>query len=61
MLNYLNAPNVYVWSAALASCSLPLILGPTIINAKTKEGEKKEWFLNEKEFYDGSISADVPR
>lgn len=37
LLNYMNAPNVFIWSAAIASCSLPFVLSPSRIYAKTHD------------------------
>ena len=60
VLNYITAPNVYLWSACLASCSFPGLMTPTKIMRKTKEG-KKEWIPNNKTFTDGTIGADIPK
>lgn len=60
VLNYLSAPNVYVWSAALASCSLPYVYAPTKIYAKFDDNRTHVWMPAEKMFIDGSIGADIP-
>lgn len=37
--NVINTPNVLIWSAVCASCSLPLVLSPTVLYSKsTKDG-----------------------
>ena len=36
LLNYINAPNVFIWSAVIASCSLPFVVSPSKIYAKSK-------------------------
>lgn len=43
LLNYFTSPNVYIWSATLASCSLPFIISPSKIYAKNKDGKEYEW------------------
>ena len=46
LFNYLNAPNVVIWSAACASCCLPFAYGPPVeLMYKTKEGELKPYHL----------------
>lgn len=60
VLNYLSAPNVYIWSAALASCSLPFVYAPTQILAKFGTNKSHVWMPSEKMFIDGSIGADIP-
>ena len=37
ILNHITAPNVFVWSAVLASCSLPWVFSPTKILAKNSK------------------------
>ena len=43
ILNYITAPDVYVWSATIASCSLPFAYSSTKIIAKNKNGTDYEW------------------
>lgn len=59
LLNYLSAPNVLVWSAAMASCSFPVVYAPTRILAKTRDATG-EWMPDDKYFIDGSFGADLP-
>lgn len=61
LLNYITAPNVYIWSAAIASSSLPFAISPSKIYAKNKEGKEVEWLPMKEGFLDGSIGADIPR
>ena len=61
ILNYITSPNVFIWSAVLASCSLPMVYAPTSILAKTDKNKKIEWLPTKKLFIDGSIGADVPK
>nr|CAG8592636.1 13532_t:CDS:10 [Entrophospora candida] len=43
LLNYLTAPNVLIWSAVAASCSIPLIYNSTPLMAKDKSGNIVPW------------------
>ena len=61
LLNYITAPNVYVWSAAMASCSLPFVYPATKLIAKTSNKKQVEWLPDKKRFIDGSIGADIPK
>jgi predicted acylesterase/phospholipase RssA len=61
LLNYLSTPNVFIWSAAIASCSLPFVISPSKIYAKNKNEEIVEWLPMKKGFLDGSIGGDIPR
>jgi predicted acylesterase/phospholipase RssA len=60
ILNHLTAPNVFVWSAALASCSSPVVFGATTIICKGLNGRCESWMPRDHGFIDGSIGADVP-
>ena len=62
LLNYLTTPEVLVWSAVLASCSIPGVFEPTELLQKTKDGDSVPWFQGEKMlFQDGSFSCDINR
>ena len=39
VLNYLTAPNVLIWSAAVASCGIPYVYGPVEIYCKNENNE----------------------
>jgi TAG lipase / steryl ester hydrolase / phospholipase A2 / LPA acyltransferase len=62
ILNYITAPDVYIWSAVCASCSVPGVFLPTTIyekDAVTKE--QKVWMQNSQQvFVDGSLDHDIP-
>lgn len=61
LLNNLTAPNVLVWSAVCASCSLPGIFPSTPIYEKDpKTGETREWNSSTVKFVDGSVDNDLP-
>ncbi|KAG7834568.1 hypothetical protein KL943_002952 [Ogataea angusta] len=61
LLNYLTAPNVLIWSAVCASCSLPGIFPSSAIYEKSvKTGEIHEWSDTMVKFLDGSVHSDLP-
>ncbi|ODV84736.1 hypothetical protein CANARDRAFT_200364, partial [[Candida] arabinofermentans NRRL YB-2248] len=61
LLNYLTAPNVLVWSAVCASCSLPGVFpSSTIYEKNYKTGKVEQWSNLNVKFVDGSMHADIP-
>ncbi|KAI8904459.1 acyl transferase/acyl hydrolase/lysophospholipase [Gorgonomyces haynaldii] len=60
ILNYLTAPNVVIWSAVAASCSIPLVYRSTPLMAKTKDNTFVPWNPSGYRFEDGSIEGDLP-
>lgn len=59
VLNHITAPDVYIWSAVVASCSVPgLFRSHTII--EKIDGRKSLWKGGKYYFADGSISMDIP-
>ncbi|KAK6347351.1 hypothetical protein TWF696_007419 [Orbilia brochopaga] len=61
LLNYLTAPNVLVWSAVAASCSLPVLFTPVSILAKNpKTGLAEPWNASPQKWIDGSVDNDLP-
>ncbi|KAJ6256873.1 Lipase [Drechslerella dactyloides] len=61
LLNYLTAPNVLVWSAVAASCSLPILFTPVSVLAKNpKTGLAEPWNASPQKWIDGSIDNDLP-
>ncbi|SSD60844.1 related to Lipase 5 [Saccharomycodes ludwigii] len=61
LLNNLTAPNVLIWSAVCASCSLPGIFPSTPLYEKDPNtGETKEWNSSSVKFMDGSVDNDLP-
>jgi len=62
LLNYMTAPNVLVWSAALASSAVPHMFDNVELMRKNAKGEIKPWFSNiqNHRFVDGSIASDLP-
>eukprot|EP01134_Creolimax_fragrantissima_P007760 CFRG7760T1 len=60
LLNYLTAPNVLVWSAAVASCAMPGVFAPVNILAKDHEGNIVPWNPSKHYFSDMSLEHDLP-
>ncbi|OCT54431.1 Lipase 5 [Cladophialophora carrionii] len=62
LLNFVTAPDVFIWSAVCASCAVPSVFSPANIYEKdpiTKE--EKLWMQNAKQtFVDGSLDHDIP-
>ncbi len=59
LLNYLTAPHVLVWSAAVASSSLPGVFEPNKLLCKDANGVER-YESSSTTFIDGSMEADVP-
>jgi predicted acylesterase/phospholipase RssA len=59
LCNYITTPNLYLWSAAMASCSLPYIYGPSKLHYKGSE-EEEDYIETGNGFFDGSIGCDLP-
>ncbi|MCJ1471785.1 hypothetical protein MMC13_000426 [Lambiella insularis] len=61
LLNYVTAPNVLIWSAVAASCSVPFIFSAASILAKDpKRGEAVPWNPSPQQWIDGSVDNDLP-
>ena len=60
LLNYLTAPNVLVWSAALASCAIPGIYAPVELMCQGEDGRERKWLEGDVRWQDGSVQADLP-
>lgn len=60
LLNYLTAPHVLIWSAASASCALPLVFAPVELVTKSANGRLVPYHPHGIRWIDGSISSDVP-
>ncbi|EFY84910.1 Lipase 5, variant 2 [Metarhizium acridum] len=61
LLNYVTAPNVMIWSAAAASCSLPLVYTSSPLLVKDPiTGEHHPWTPTPHRFIDGSVDNDLP-
>jgi predicted acylesterase/phospholipase RssA len=61
LLNYKTAPNVLVWSAVVASCSVPGVFDPSPLLIRDEEtGETEKWDPTGQKWMDGSLDNDVP-
>ncbi|KHN95480.1 Acyl transferase/acyl hydrolase/lysophospholipase [Metarhizium album ARSEF 1941] len=61
LLNYVTAPNVMIWSAVAASCSLPLVYTSSPLLVKDPvSGEHHPWTPTPQRFIDGSVDNDLP-
>ncbi|HWY25462.1 MAG TPA: DUF3336 domain-containing protein [Nevskia sp.] len=59
LLNYLTAPNVVVRSAVLASCAVPGVFPPVMLEAEDYSGDIVP-YMRSKRWVDGSIANDLP-
>lgn len=59
VLNHIVSPDVLLWSAACASCALPLVFGSVQLLAK-RGGVVVPHATSDEEFADGSIESDLP-
>jgi len=61
LLNYITAPNVLIWSAVAASCSVPCIYTAAALLAKDpKTGDAVPWNPSPQRWIDGSVDNDIP-
>jgi TAG lipase/steryl ester hydrolase/phospholipase A2/LPA acyltransferase len=60
LLNYLTAPHVMVWSAAVASSSLPGVFEATRLVLKEADGWERYESGGGQHFSDGSMEQDLP-
>ncbi|KAI9796764.1 MAG: hypothetical protein M1833_006004 [Piccolia ochrophora] len=61
LLNYVTAPNVLIWSAVAASCSVPFVFTSAALLAKDpKTGEAVPWNPSPQRYIDGSVDNDLP-
>ena len=59
LLNAITSPNVYIRKAVMASCAVPGIYPPVILEAKNKNGRRQP-YLPQRRWVDGSVSEDLP-
>ncbi|KAH6847099.1 acyl transferase/acyl hydrolase/lysophospholipase [Chaetomium sp. MPI-CAGE-AT-0009] len=61
LLNYITAPNVLIWSAVAASCSVPMIFqGHPLLMKHPADGTHLPWTPTPQQFIDGSVDNDLP-
>jgi TAG lipase/steryl ester hydrolase/phospholipase A2/LPA acyltransferase len=59
LLNYLTTPHLLVWSAVLASCSVPGLFPSVRLTSKDRLGNEKPWMASIR-WVDGAIHSDLP-
>ncbi|KAG5189830.1 acyl transferase/acyl hydrolase/lysophospholipase [Tribonema minus] len=60
LLNYLTAPHVLVWSAAVCSSSVPGVFEPSTLLVKEADGSIRPEHSVPQKYVDGSMEADLP-
>ncbi|ESZ98302.1 hypothetical protein SBOR_1295 [Sclerotinia borealis F-4128] len=61
LLNYVTAPNVMIWSAVAASCSVPFLFSAAELLMKNPlTGESSSWNPTPQRWIDGSVDNDLP-
>lgn len=60
VMNELTSPYLLVWSAALASCAVPVLFPPVKLTTKTLDGRYKPYMTSTR-WVDGSVRSDFPR
>ncbi|KAH9892159.1 acyl transferase/acyl hydrolase/lysophospholipase [Xylariomycetidae sp. FL2044] len=61
LLNYVTAPNVMIWSAVAASCSVPIVFSAAPLLVKNPlTGEHSPWNPTPQMWIDGSVDNDLP-
>lgn len=62
LLNYMTAPNVFLWSAVCASCSVPYVFQPAnIYERDVQTGKTEVWMKGSQQWVDGSLDSDIPQ
>ncbi|EPQ63688.1 BgtA-21327 [Blumeria graminis f. sp. tritici] len=61
LLNYITSPNVMIWSAVAASCSVPMVFAAASLLIKNPlTGENLPWNPTPQQWIDGSVDGDLP-
>lgn len=60
VMNELTSPYLLLWSAALASCAVPVLFPPVKLTTKTIDGRYKAYMPSTR-WVDGSVRSDFPR
>lgn len=61
ILNYITAPDVLIWSAVCASCSVPGVFPGADLYEKDQETQSQRlWMGAHRQFFDGSLDHDLP-
>ncbi|KAF7502228.1 hypothetical protein GJ744_006426 [Endocarpon pusillum] len=62
LLNFMTAPDVFLWSAVCASCSVPYVFQPAnIYERDLQTGTTKVWMQGSQQWVDGSLDSDIPQ
>ncbi|MFT5482343.1 MAG: TAG lipase/steryl ester hydrolase/phospholipase A2/LPA acyltransferase [Halieaceae bacterium] len=59
LLNAIASPNVYIRTAVMASCAVPGVYPPVMLEAQNVQG-KRQPYLPTRRWVDGSVSDDLP-
>jgi NTE family protein len=59
LLNAIASPNVYIRTAVMASCAVPGVYPPVMLEAKNLHGEPQP-YLPTRRWVDGSVTDDLP-
>lgn len=60
IMNELTSPYLLMWSAALASCAVPVLFPPVRLTAKGAKGDSIP-YMSSLRWVDGSVRSDFPR
>jgi len=61
LLNYISSPNVIIWSAVAASCSVPFVFSSASLLAKDPiTSQPVPWNPSPQRWIDGSVENDLP-
>ncbi|KAF8245188.1 patatin-domain-containing protein [Wilcoxina mikolae CBS 423.85] len=61
LLNYISSPNVIIWSAVAASCSVPFVFSSASLLAKDPiTNQPVPWNPSPQRWIDGSVENDLP-
>ncbi|KAH0610480.1 uncharacterized protein H6S33_012007 [Morchella sextelata] len=61
LLNYVSAPNVLIWSAVAASCSVPFLFSAvSLLSKDPNTGLPVPWSPTPQRWIDGSVENDLP-
>lgn len=60
VLNYMNAPHVFIYSGSLASCAVPLVFKPVQLQGRDFRGRQVA-YMPGRRWVDGSVRADLPK
>lgn len=60
LFNYLSTPDIVIWSAVLASSSIPSVLEPITLMIKKEDGTLEPYLGPGVKWRDGSIKTDIP-